>query len=247
MFSGFSSISATTKRLIILVCGSVLLLAAEQVPDYDAMLVNASISDDMLAPMSAADAAAANARLAETTPPDVAAAAKANAKVNALAGAARAADNIAAFQTSDAVTGASLAEARPSTLTALISAMEAVDTASDRELHCLANAVYFESRGEPLDGQLAVAQAILNRVESGRYAASICGVVNQPGQFSFDRSRTPRAGSDWTTARAIAKIAMDDMWHDVAPRAMSFHATYVKPNWAGKTKVAQIGRHIFYR
>ena len=85
------------------------------------------------------------------------------------------------FPTSDAVTGAGLAEARPSTLTALISAMDAVDTASDRELHCLANAVYFESRGEPLDGQLAVAQAILNRVESGRYADSICGVVNQPG------------------------------------------------------------------
>jgi N-acetylmuramoyl-L-alanine amidase len=243
MFSGFSSISATTKRLIILVFGSVLLLAAEQVPDYDSMLASTSISDDMLAPMSAADAAAANARLAETTPPDVAAA----AKVNALAGAARAAENIAAFPTSDAVTGASLAEARPSTLTALISAMEAVDTASDRELHCLANAVYFESRGEPLDGQLAVAQAIINRVESGRYAASICGVVNQKGQFSFDRSRTPRPGSDWSTARAIAKIAMDDMWHEVAPQAMSFHATYVKPNWAGKTKVAQIGRHIFYR
>jgi hypothetical protein len=219
MFSGFDSISAATKRLIILVFGSVLLLAAEQVPDYDAMLasteISPEISDEMLAPMSAADAAAAKARLAETTPPDV--------------------------------TGAGLAEGRPSTLTALISAMDAVDTDADQQLRCLATAVYFESRGEPLEGQLAVAQAILNRAESGRYAPTVCGVISQPGQFSYDRSRTPRAGRDWETAEAIAKIAMDDMWHDVAPQAMSFHATYVKPNWAGKTKVAQIGRHVFYR
>jgi spore germination cell wall hydrolase CwlJ-like protein len=235
MFSGFSSISAATKRLIILVFGSVLLLAAERVPDYDAMLVNTSISDDMLAPKSAEDAAAANARLAETTPPDIAAAA------------ARASANLAEFPTSDAVTGAGLAEARPSTLTALIAAIDAVDSDADEQLRCLATAVYFESRGEPLEGQLAVAQAILNRVDSGRYAPTVCAVINQPGQFSYDRSRTPRAGRDWDTAEAIAKIAMDDMWHEVAPRAMSFHATYVKPNWAGKTKVAQIGRHVFYR
>lgn len=239
MFSGFSSISAATKRLIILGFGSILLLAAERVPDYDAMLVNTSISDDMLAPMSAEEAAAANARLAETTPPDVAAAAK--------AGAARAAANLAAFPTTDAVTGAGLAEGRPSTLTALIAAIDAVDSDADQQLRCLATAVYFESRGEPLEGQLAVAQAILNRVESGRYAPTVCAVINQPGQFSYDRSRTPRAGRDWDTAEAIAKIAMDDMWTEVAPKAMSFHATYVKPNWAGKTKVAQIGRHVFYR
>jgi spore germination cell wall hydrolase CwlJ-like protein len=235
MFSGFSSISAATKRLIILGFGSVLLLAAERVPDYDAMLVNTSISDDMLAPMSAKDAAAANARLAATTPPDIAAAA------------ARASANLAEFPTSDAVTGAGLSEGRPSTLTALISAMDAVDTAANEQLRCLATAVYFESRGEPLEGQLAVAQAILNRVDSGRYAPTVCGVISQPGQFSYDRSRTPRAGRDWETAEAIAKIAMDDMWHEVAPKAMSFHATYVNPNWAGKTKVAQIGRHVFYR
>jgi len=239
MFSGFSSISATTKRLILLVLGSTLLLAAEQVPDYDAMLASTEISDEMLAPMSAADAAAATARLAETTPPDVAAAAR--------VGAARAAQNLAAFPTSDAVTGAGLSEARPSTLTALISAMAAVDTDANEQLRCLATAVYFESRGEPLEGQLAVAQAILNRAESGRYAPTVCGVISQPGQFSYDRSRSPRSGRDWDTAEAIAKIAMDDMWHDVAPNAMSFHATYVKPNWAGKTKVAQIGRHVFYR
>ena len=58
---------------------------------------------------------------------------------------------------------------------------------------------------------------------------------------------TPRAGKDWETAEAIAKVAHDDMRAEVAPNAMSFHATYVKPNWAGKTKVAQIGRHVFYR
>jgi len=224
---------------MILIFGSALLLAAEKAPDYDAIGANASISDEILAPMSAVSAAAARARLAETTPPDIAAAAR--------AGAALAAANLADFQGNDAVTGAGLTEGRPSTLTALISAMDTVDTASDEQLHCLATAVYFESRGEPLEGQLAVAQAILNRVESGRYASTVCGVISQPGQFSYDRSRTPHAGHDWETAEAIAKIAVDDMWHEVAPKAMSFHATYVKPNWAGKTRVAQIGRHVFYR
>ncbi len=137
---------------------------------------------------------------------------------------------------------------RPAKLTTLIASMDAADAvASDSELRCLATAVYFESRGEPLEGQLAVAQAIINRVESGRYASDICGVINQPKQFSYDRSRVPTAGRDWRIAQAIAQIAAKDMWVDVAPKALSFHATYVAPNWSGKTRVATIGRHVFYR
>jgi spore germination cell wall hydrolase CwlJ-like protein len=140
-----------------------------------------------------------------------------------------------------------VAEARPASLTQLVASIDTNDVADDSDLNCLATAVYFESRGEPMEGQLAVAQTILNRVESGRYAPTVCGVINQPKQFSYDRSRAPRAGSDWETARAIARIAMEDMWHEVAPRAISFHARRVAPNWAGKTRVATIGNHIFYR
>jgi spore germination cell wall hydrolase CwlJ-like protein len=130
----------------------------------------------------------------------------------------------------------------------LVSAMGATtDVSQDAELRCLATAVYFESRGEPLEGQLAVAQAIVNRVESGRYASSICGVVKQRGQFTFDHSRTPAAGRDWQTAQGVARIAADDMWHEVAPRAVSFHAARLSPGWRGKTRIAQIGNHVFYR
>lgn len=135
----------------------------------------------------------------------------------------------------------------PASLSQLVASVDADAMANDSDLNCLATAVYFESRGEPMEGQLAVAQTILNRVESGRYAATVCGVINQPKQFSYDRSRAPRAGSDWETAQAIAHIAMQDMWHEVAPRAVSFHARRVAPNWAGKTRVATIGNHVFYR
>jgi spore germination cell wall hydrolase CwlJ-like protein len=132
-------------------------------------------------------------------------------------------------------------------LSQLVARIDADNVVDDRDLNCLATAVYFESRGEPMEGQLAVAQTIINRVESGRYASTVCGVINQPKQFSYDRSRTPRAGQDWETAQAIARIAMEDMWHEVAPRAVSFHARRVAPKWAGKTRVATIGNHVFYR
>jgi N-acetylmuramoyl-L-alanine amidase len=135
----------------------------------------------------------------------------------------------------------------PLSLAALAAAVDTDGVTRDGELACLATAVYFESRGEPLEGQLAVAQTILNRVDSGRFATSICGVINQPRQFSFDRTRAPRPGSDWQRAQAIARIAANDLWRDVVPRAIAFHAARVAPNRAGKTRVATIGNHVFYR
>lgn len=138
---------------------------------------------------------------------------------------------------------------KPVNLAALVDSIGDADraVAADRDLHCLATAVYFESRGEPLEGQLAVAQAIINRVESGRYAESACRVIDQPGQFSFRRSRAPRAGEAWRTAKSIAVIAMRDLWSEMAPQAMSFHASYVAPNWRAKARPVRIGRHVFYR
>lgn len=117
------------------------------------------------------------------------------------------------------------------------------------EQRCMAAAVYWEAKGEPLAGQLAVAEVIRNRVESGRWADSVCGVVKQPRQFSFVRGgrwADPREREAWKTASAIALIAMSESWREVADGATSFHAVYVKPGWSG-ARVAVIGNHVFYR
>ena len=119
----------------------------------------------------------------------------------------------------------------------------------DDELRCLAGAVYFESRGESLPGQLAVAHVVLNRAQSGRFPTSLCGVVHQKSQFSFVRGgRMPavRNGAQWNNAVAIAQIAREGSWKNQAPGALFFHARYVSPGWR-KTRVAAIDNHIFYR
>ncbi len=119
----------------------------------------------------------------------------------------------------------------------------------DAELRCLAGAVYFESRGESLPGQLAVAHVVINRANSGRFPKSLCGVVHQPSQFSFVRGgKMPaiREGAQWNNAVAIAQIARDGSWKNQAPGALFFHARYVSPGWR-KTRVASIDNHIFYR
>ena len=119
----------------------------------------------------------------------------------------------------------------------------------DRELRCLAGAVYFESRGESLPGQLAVAHVVINRAQSGRFPTSMCGVVYQKRQFSFvrgGRMPTIREGAQWDKAVAIAQIALDGSWKNHAPGALFFHARYVSPGWR-KTRIAQIDNHIFYR
>ncbi|KGB54629.1 Cell wall hydrolase, SleB precursor [Sphingopyxis sp. LC81] len=119
----------------------------------------------------------------------------------------------------------------------------------DAELRCLAGAVYFESRGESLPGQLAVAHVVINRAQSGRFPKSLCGVVHQKSQFSFVRGgRMPavRNAAQWNNAVAIAQIARDGSWKNHAPGALFFHARYVSPGWR-KTRIAQIDNHIFYR
>jgi spore germination cell wall hydrolase CwlJ-like protein len=121
-----------------------------------------------------------------------------------------------------------------------------------RELECLAGAIYFESRGEPLAGQLAVGQVIVNRTESGAFPSDYCGVVFQRSQFSFVRGgtmpRIDRGSTAWRRASAIARIAHEGLWDSAAGDALYFHARYVKPSWS-RTKIARatIDSHIFYR
>jgi spore germination cell wall hydrolase CwlJ-like protein len=134
-------------------------------------------------------------------------------------------------------------------LATLVASMRSSEPGS-RELECLAVGVYFESKGEPLAGQLAVGQVIANRAGSGRFPSSYCGVLFQRGQFSFVRGRSlpavPRASRNWQTAVAIAKIVDQDLKDSAVGNALFFHARYVSPRWKLK-RVAAIGNHIFYR
>ena len=136
-----------------------------------------------------------------------------------------------------------------------LSAMVASQGASaklDEQSNCLATAVYFESMGEPLEGQLAVAQVVINRANSGRYPASWCGVVKQKAQFSFVRGgafpRIDMASAAWRKAQAIAIIAANNMAKALPSDVLWYHADYVAPSWGRRlSKVDKIGAHIFYR
>ena len=123
---------------------------------------------------------------------------------------------------------------------------------------CLAEAVYFEARGEPIKGQYAVAQVVLNRVRSGYYPLDVCGVVYQNRhrhlacQFTFAcEGKALRIGESaaWAQAKAVAENVLNGTTYlaDVGG-ATHYHANYVKPYWARRlTRMDRIGRHIFYK
>jgi spore germination cell wall hydrolase CwlJ-like protein len=141
------------------------------------------------------------------------------------------------------------AKAKTPKLAALVD-INTDETAVDAEEKCLAGAIFYEARSESFEGQLAVAQVILNRVESGRFARSICGVVLQPGQFSFVRGGAipaiSKTSQDWREALAIARIAQAKTHRSDVNDALFFHATHVNPKWR-LSRVTSIGNHVFYR
>jgi spore germination cell wall hydrolase CwlJ-like protein len=136
------------------------------------------------------------------------------------------------------------------TLAQLVEA-EKVGPLLDEQGNCLATAVYFESRGESLEGQLAVAQVVMNRAASGQYPTSLCDVVKQKAQFSFvHRGTWPpiRNIECWRKAEAIARIAIANAAAVIPKDVLWYHADYVSPSWGGRLdEVEQIGAHIFYR
>lgn len=139
---------------------------------------------------------------------------------------------------------------RDQDLPSMVAGLRTADAGS-RELECLATGIYFESKGEPLAGQLAVGKVIANRANSGgRFPSTYCGVLFQRGQFSFIHGRSLPSVSHsnrlWQTAVAIAKIVDRDLKDSAAENALFFHARYVSPSWHLK-RVASIGNHIFYR
>lgn len=122
---------------------------------------------------------------------------------------------------------------------------------------CLSQAVYFEARGEPIIGQVAIAEVILNRVVSSRYPDTACKVVFQNKhmknrcQFSFacdGKSDRPRDIQSWENSLKIVALVMAGERSGVARQATHYHASYVAPRWRKSlNKVGEVGRHIFYR
>ncbi|HYD37772.1 MAG TPA: cell wall hydrolase [Allosphingosinicella sp.] len=158
--------------------------------------------------------------------------------------------NVTNLVTPKPVAPAPAALPSPTTLAELVLAHAGVET-SDREQECLANAVYFEARSEPIEGQLAVAEVVMNRAASGRYPTDLCKVITQKAQFSFiRRGKFPRANRDsqaWRKAVAIASIARQKLAGTLPSGVLWYHATYVSPKWGKRlTKQTQIGLHIFY-
>ena len=131
-------------------------------------------------------------------------------------------------------------------------ANEAGIETGDAEQNCLANAVYFEARGEPLQGQLAVAEVVMNRAASGRYPASLCAVIEQHAQFSFVRHghipQADHASEAWRRAVGVARVAVEGMAPRLLPTScLWYHADYVSPSWGHRLAVTtRIGQHIFY-
>ena len=130
----------------------------------------------------------------------------------------------------------------------------------ENDLECLAENIYFEARGEPLDGQFAVAEVTLNRTRAPNFPHTVCGVVHEmrwdPGRkrivadFSWTElgDMSPEDGPAWRRAMDVANKEYDDLRDPVVPGALYYHATSVRPGWAkGRATVATIGNHIFYR
>jgi N-acetylmuramoyl-L-alanine amidase len=140
---------------------------------------------------------------------------------------------------------------RSATLAGLVADNDDDATADNRDEECLASTVYYEAKSESLEGQLAVAEVVLNRTRSGRFPTSICSVITQPSQFGFVRAgryaTPPQSSLAWKRALAIARIAVDGDWQSNAANSLYFHAARVAPRWANVTRVTQIGAHIFYR
>ncbi|MFD0988423.1 cell wall hydrolase [Methyloligella solikamskensis] len=126
-----------------------------------------------------------------------------------------------------------------------------------RERRCLATAIYFEARGEPVKGQLAVAQVVMNRVRSPKFPDTVCGVVYQGQfkkgcQFSFTcdgKSDNADDDEEWALAQELAeKVTTDKVWLPEVDYSTFYHANYVRPRWArSMNKIDKIGAHIFYK
>ena len=134
--------------------------------------------------------------------------------------------------------------------------IEQAEAKGDDEWHCLAEALYHEARGESLTGQIAVAEVILNRRDSGRYPDTVCGVVQQGtgkqwmcqiSYYCYDLSDEIRDEDSWDLMGRIARVMLDGAPRDLTDGAMFYHTNAVHPYWAEEFfQTAEIGAHLFY-
>ncbi len=123
----------------------------------------------------------------------------------------------------------------------------------DYELECLTQAIYFESRGEPIAGQLAVGLVTINRKNSGLFPDTICEVTKQKTpvcQYSWycdGKSDKVPNNKEGKLARALAIGLLTSEVEDITGGALFFHADYVNPGWTNLEKTIEIGAHVFYR
>ena len=124
----------------------------------------------------------------------------------------------------------------------------------ERERRCLSTAIYFEARGEPVRGQIAVAQVILNRVRSPQFPQTICGVVYQGQmqkgcQFSFacdGHTDMPRDNDQWALAQDIAKqVTTGQVWLPEVGYSTYYHANYVRPGWVNSMSKIELDRQSY--
>ena len=138
-----------------------------------------------------------------------------------------------------------------------VAVLDSMPAASgDRQWQCLTEALYFEARSETLEGQFAVGEVILNRVDSGKFPNSVCGVVTQGAhrlnacQFSYNCDGKAEYFSEakaYARSGKLAKLLLDGRARVLTGGATYYHASFVRPSWARRfTQTAQIGRHIFY-
>lgn len=128
--------------------------------------------------------------------------------------------------------------------------LAAFSNTPSEDITCLAKNIYFEARNQPIEGQFAVAEVTLNRVNMLEYPSTICAVVKQEDQFSWysdGKSDIPREKDAWERAQTIAYAYVVNPT-DYTKGATHYHANYVAPKWKNKlTKTARIGAHEFYK
>ena len=124
----------------------------------------------------------------------------------------------------------------------------AVEQISQADLQCLSEALYFEARGEGAQGQRAVAEVILNRVDHPRFPKTVCGVVNQRGQFTYNKNARIREKGTFARVQKVAIAALSGAPRTLTDGATYFHTRQVKPSWSRRfERTTRIGSHIFYR
>lgn len=132
-----------------------------------------------------------------------------------------------------------------------LTAMMSLPTVDAKQHECMALNIYHESRGERVEGQIAVAHVTINRTKDSRWPETICDVVYESKQFSWThmiKDHTPKEKKEWEEAKVIARDVMIGNVADPTQGATHYHANWVNPWWAKEYKLTKvIGNHLFYK